>query len=189
MFKKICRGYIGRFKTLLENLSLEQIEKVTGQIIDAYENGRSIFIMGNGGSGATASHFACDLNKGVSLGLKKRFRVTCLNDSIPIILAYANDLSYQNVFLEQLKNFLESGDLVIGISGSGNSKNILKAIRYANSKKATTVGVSGFDGGKLFSLARISLVVKSEDMQQIEDAHLLVAHVIMQYLCQKLHGK
>ena len=189
MSKEFIRGYIDRLKALLGKLSLERIEEITGEILAAYERDRSIFVMGNGGSGATASHFACDLNKGVSFGLKKRFRVTCLSDSLPIILACANDFSYQDIFVEQLKNFLKPGDVVIGISGSGNSKNVLKAFKYANSQKAVTIGISGFDGGKLAVLSKISLVVNSKDMQQVEDAHLIIAHIIMQYLCQKLHRK
>lgn len=187
MSKEFARGYLDRLAALFKKLSLEQVKEVTEKIFDAYEQSRSIFIMGNGGSGATASHFACDLNKGVSFGLKKRFRVTCLNDSLPIILACANDFSYQDIFVEQLKNFLKPGDVVIGISGSGNSKNVLKAFKYANSKKAVTIAMSGFNGGKLAFLSKISLVVRSKDMQQIEDVHLIVTHIIMQYLNQKLH--
>ena len=189
MSKKFIRGYLDRLKVLLGKSSLEQIVEVTGKILDVYKRDRSIFVMGNGGSGATASHFACDLNKGVSFGLKKRFRVICLNDNLPIMLAYANDLSYPDIFVEQLKNFLKAGDVVIGISGSGNSDNILRAFEYANSKKTVTIGISGFDGGRLALLSKISLVVKSNDMQQIEDVHLAVTHIIMQYFYRKLHEK
>ena len=189
MSKEFARGYLDRLAALFEKLSLGQVKEVTDAIFDAYEQGRSIFTMGNGGSGATASHLACDLNKGVSFGLKKRFRVTCLNDSLPIILACANDLSYRDIFVEQLKNFLKPDDVVIGLSGSGNSENILKAFKYASSKKAVTIGMSGFDGGRLALLSNISLVVRSKDMQQIEDVHLIVTHIIMQYFNRKLHEK
>jgi len=101
-----------------------------------------------GGSGATASHFACDINKGVCFGLPKRIKVICLNDNIPTIPAYANDVSYDDVFVEQLKNFLGAGDLVIGISGSGNSSNVIKAVEYANENEAVFAALTGFAGGR-----------------------------------------
>jgi len=141
--------------------------------------------MGNGGSAATASHFVCDINKGVSLKLQKKFKVLCLNDNIPIMLAYANDISYDSVFIEQLKNFIGNDDLVIGISGSGNSKNILNAIEYANKIGARTFGIIGCDGGKLKDIAQRSLIVRSFDMQKIEDCHMILAHLTMQYFSKK----
>jgi D-sedoheptulose 7-phosphate isomerase len=155
-------------------------------ILDAYENQRSIFIMGNGGSGATASHFACDINKGASSGLEKRFKVFCLNDNVPTMLAYANDNSYEDIFVEQLKNFLKPEDVIIGISGSGNSKNVIKAIQYANKNEAKSVALTGFDGGKLAEVAKISLTIPVNDMQKTEDVHFILIHMIMQILCKKL---
>ena len=142
--------------------------------------------MGNGGSAMTASHFACDLNKGCSLGRDRRFKVICLNDSMSTILAYANDLSYEHVFFEQLKNFFMPGDVVIGISGSGNSPNVLRALEYANQQKGVTIGWCGFVGGRLGSLAKIPLVISSQDMQQIEDVHMIIAHAAMQRLAQSI---
>ena len=142
--------------------------------------------MGNGGSGATASHFACDMNKEVSSGLDKRIQVICLNDNIPIISAYANDLSYDNIFTEQLKNFLKPNDVVIGISVSGNSRNVIKAIQYANDHSAITVGFTGFDGSQVAKIAKIPIVIAANDMQKVEDIHLILFHMIMQILQKKM---
>ncbi|MBT9164878.1 MAG: Phosphoheptose isomerase 1 [candidate division WS2 bacterium] len=157
-------------------------------LFDTYEKGDYVFTMGNGGSGPTASHFTCDMNKSVCCGLQKRFRVICLNDNIPIMLAYANDSSYEDIFIEQLKNFLKPRDVVIGFSGSGNSKNVIKAINYANEIGATTMGFTGFDGGQLTKIAKISVVVPVNDMQKVEDIHLILTHMIMQILYKKLRG-
>jgi D-sedoheptulose 7-phosphate isomerase len=155
---------------------------VAEAFLKAYNDEKHIFVMGNGGSASTASHLACDINKGVSFGQEKRFKVICLNDSVPTMLAYANDLSYEDVFLEQLKNFFRAGDVVMGISGSGNSKNVLKAVSYAARNGGKTVGLCGFQGGELATLADISLIVRSNDMQKIEDVHMIVVHMLMQAL-------
>lgn len=151
---------------------------------EALARNRTIYIFGNGGSGSTAAHFACDLNKGVSYQKSHRFKVICLNDNMPTLLAYANDVSYADVFVEQLKNFLQAEELVIGVSGSGNSPNVLKAVDYANAHGGRTFGICGFGGGQLAQLAQQALVVHSNDMQQVEDLHLIVFHMVMQILCQ-----
>ena len=151
---------------------------------EARDNGQTIYTFGNGGSGSSASHVVCDINKGASYGKPKRFKMVCLNDNIATILAYANDVAYSEVFVEQLKNFLQPGDLVIGISGSGNSPNVLKAIEYANQNGGKTFGFCGFGGGKLAGLAQNSLVVHSNDMQKVEDLHMMVFHMAMQVLCR-----
>jgi D-sedoheptulose 7-phosphate isomerase len=164
----------------------DTFEKIVQVLLDAYRAENQIFIMGNGGSGATASHFACDINKGCCLDLKKKFKVICLNDNMPTILAYANDCSYSKIFVEQIKNFLRPEDVVIGISGSGNSENVLEAVSYAGTKGAKTVGLSGYDGGKLAKIADIPLVARVHDMQKVEDVHMIVIHMLMQYLCNEL---
>lgn len=187
MIKEFASNYLAELKKVTEIIPLDKFEEIVNIILDAYEKKRSIFIMGNGGSGSTASHFACDINKGVSYGLKKRSKVICLNDNMPIMLAYANDSSYEDIFVEQLKNFLESGDVVIGISGRGNSNNVLKAIEYANEKGAKTIGLTGFGGGELAKLSQISLIVPANDIQKVEDIHLVIIHMIMQILYKKLH--
>jgi D-sedoheptulose 7-phosphate isomerase len=125
------------------------------------------------------------LNKGVSYGRPKRFRVISLNDNMATLTAYANDVSYSEAFVEQLKNFLRSGDVVIGISGSGNSASILKAVEYANQQGAITVGMCGFSGGKLAALAQLPLHIPVNDMQKVEDIHMMLFHVAMQILCAR----
>ncbi|MCK6468149.1 MAG: SIS domain-containing protein [Candidatus Brocadia sinica] len=185
--KMLASEYMRGIKETLDKMSFDGLEEMMHLMLEAYENERSIFVMGNGGSGSTAAHFACDLNKGVSFGLEKRFKAICLNDNVPVMLAYANDVSYSDVFVEQLKNFLKEDDVVIGLSGSGNSLNVLKAIDYANAKGAKTVGLSGFDGGKLALIVGLPLVVESHDMQKVEDIHLIMTHVIMQFLRKWLY--
>ena len=187
-FTQFAEEYITRLKDVLDALDTEAFEHMVRSILDAYARRAQIFIMGNGGSGATASHLTCDINKGCCIDLELKFRMLCLNDNIPTMLALANDLSYESVFEEQLKNFLNPGDLVIGISGSGNSENVLRAIDYASANGAETIGWCGFGGGKLSGRVDLALVVGSHDMQQVEDAHIVVGHMLMQALYADLHG-
>jgi len=186
MIREFFTEYRAELGSTLDNLPLERFEEFVHLLESAYQQERQVFLMGNGGSGATASHIASDFIKGVSYGLEKRFRATCLNDNVATMMAYANDVSYEEIFVEPLKNFLRPGDLVIGLSGSGNSPNVLKAIDYANSHGAHTVGLSGFSGGKLARLARTSLVVPVNDMQKSEDIHLILLHAAFQILCARL---
>jgi D-sedoheptulose 7-phosphate isomerase len=183
-----AKNYLGDLKELINTIDINEITEFIKDIENAYKNGKTIFIMGNGGSAATASHFVCDINKGVSLKLQKKFKVLCLNDNIPIMLAYSNDISYDSVFIEQLKNFIMNDDLVIGISGSGNSKNVLNAIEYSNKVGARTFGIIGCEGGKLKDIAQKSLIVRSFDMQKIEDCHMILTHLIMQYFSKKFNS-
>lgn len=184
--RKFSIDYLSKLKDLLDAFPHDRFEQIGRALLDAYHNEKHIFIMGNGGSGSTASHFVCDINKGSCQELKKKFKVMCLNDNIPSILAYANDLSYDKIFVEPLKNFVEEGDLVIGISGSGNSENVLQAISYSKEVGAKTVGLSGFDGGKLSQIADIPFVAAVHDMQKVEDMHMIVVHMLMQYMCREL---
>lgn len=156
--------------------------EIVGALTKARNSGRRIYTLGNGGSASTASHMASDLNKGASRKDAPRFKAVALTDNIPLLLAWGNDSSYEDIFVEQLKNHLEKGDVVIGISGSGNSTNVLRAIEYANKKGAVTIGLTGFDGGKLAKMAKISYVVPSQTMQQIEDVHLLIEHMLSMIL-------
>ena len=185
--KKFARSYLDELISLLDVLDLEPFDKIVNAILDAYRKERKIFVMGNGGSGSTASHFVCDINKGCCMDLEKKFKMICLNDNIPTMLALANDVSYDVVFEEQLKNFFEPGDLVIGISGSGNSENVLRAIRYASDNGGRTIGFAGFAGGKLFDLVDIAFVAEVDDMQKIEDIHMILVHMIMQSVHEALH--
>ena len=180
------QSYLRELKDLLDIFPHEQFEDVVECLMDAYEKHRMIFVMGNGGSGATASHFACDINKGTCLSLNKKFRVSCLNDNISAVLAYANDLSFEDIFVEQMKNFFRPGDIVIGISGSGNSANVLKAINYASENGGRTIGFCGYEGGKLGEMVELPLIIKSKDMQKIEDLHMIIVHMLMQALSKTI---
>ncbi len=188
MIREHLLNYRAGLSKALEGVSLDRFEEFVNLLENTCQEGRQVFLMGNGGSGSTASHFACDLNKGVSYGRQKRFRVISLNDNTATLTAYANDVSYDDVFVEQLKNFLHPGDLVVGISGSGNSANVLKAIAYANSLGAHTVGLCGFDGGKLARLVGTPILAPVHDMQKAEDVHIILLHVAMQVLCARMQA-
>lgn len=171
-------NYFDRLKETIDKLDRKEISKFIDIMQAAKQNGHYVYIMGNGGSGATASHFVCDFNKGMSYSHSEKHRLVCLNDNISTMLAYANDVGYEDIFVEQLKNFLKPNDVVIAISGSGNSKNIIKAVNYANSKGAITVGFTGFSGGALKNIAKYSINTMIDDMQITEDIHMIICHMI-----------
>ena len=170
----------------LNRFDRQRLLKFVELLVKTYERERTIFVFGNGGSGNTASHFCGDFIKGVSYGLEKRFRMICLNDNSSALMAIANDVSYEDVFVEQLKNFLQAEDLVIGISCSGNSPNVLKALAYANSRGAYTVVFCGFDGGKAHTIAQLSLHAAINDMEVSEDIHLILTHCVKQIVIKML---
>jgi D-sedoheptulose 7-phosphate isomerase len=182
------KKYFVELSGIFTHVSSTEFDHFVEELKAAYERRSHIFICGNGGSASTASHFACDINKGVSYGKDKRFKIICLNDNIPTMLAYANDISYEEVFAEQLKNLMVKDDVVIGVSGSGGSKNVLKAVEYANNHGGKTFGICGYGGGPLKQLARKSLVIHSNDMQKVEDLHLIVLHCAMQHFCGLAEG-
>jgi len=161
-------------------LPLQKIDTIAGVLYSAYEQERTTFVFGNGGSASLASHFACDLGKGTSApgSDRKRFRVIALTDNIPSMTAWANDCSYDDIFAEQLRNLIRPGDIAFGISCSGNSPNVLSALRVGKEHAAITVGLGGFQGGKMAGLCDFSFIVPSDNMQIIEDLHLSVAHCI-----------
>ena len=142
------RGYIDQEMQILQELDLEAINKVMNVLEKARLSGKRIFICGNGGSAATASHFCCDFNKGISEKQEKKYNFECLNDNIPTMMAVANDTSYDEIFRVPLKNKMRSGDIFIGISGSGNSKNVVNAMEYAKSIRGTTIAIVGYSGGR-----------------------------------------
>ena|SRR3972149_5406993 len=179
---EMYENYVDSLGKALQQIDRAQMEKFVKILYKACIEGRQIFMFGNGGSGATASHIACDLNKGCSYRKRKRFKVVCLNDNIPTMLAYANDVGYDDIFVEQLKNFMKPSDVVVGISGSGNSENVIRAIDYANKNDAVTVGLCGFSGGRLKERAKVAVHVEINDMQKVEDIHLILGHVAMQIL-------
>ena len=157
---------------------VNEIKLISETLISAKETGNKIYLIGNGGSSSTATHFSSDLLKTSITKNKTRFKAFSLSDNIPVLLAWANDTSYEDIFSSQLENLLEKNDILIAISGSGNSPNILKAVNYANSVNAITIAFTGIGGGKLAKLARIKLVIPSDDMLTIETMHLLICHLI-----------
>lgn len=182
------KEYLLKLSETVNKISVRDVEQCSKVLLQAYENQKNIFICGNGGSAATASHFACDINKGVSFGLDKRFKVIALTDNLATITAYSNDVDYDSVFLEQLKNFYNEGDVLIGISGSGNSGNVLKVIEFVNENKGITIGWTGFNGGKLKEISQFSVNADINDMQISEDIHMTLVHLMMKVLRKKLTG-
>lgn len=182
-YKQDIEDYFLKLKNTIDAISVENFNEVINVLVEGKNDERTIFIMGNGGSAATASHFVCDFNKGLSVDGEKRFKFICLNDNIPSLMAIANDLSYDDIFVEQLKNFFRKGDLVIGISGSGNSMNVIKAIDYANSNGGITIGFTGYNGGKLLKICNHNINIPINDMQITEDLHMVLDHCMMKVLC------
>ncbi len=165
----------------INSIDLQKVSQAIEWMKEAREAGRQIFVCGNGGSAATASHFACDMVKGASYKRNRRFRILALTDSLATITAYSNDVEYGAVFAEQLKNFARSADVVMAISGSGNSPNVLRAVEYANSIGCKTVALTGRDGGQLGAMAQLNIQVPVPHMGRIEDAHLVICHMISYY--------
>jgi D-sedoheptulose 7-phosphate isomerase len=169
--------YFARLADTIARLPLDSIGELERELLRAYRDGRTVFTLGNGGSAATASHIVCDINKGItSPQLQKRFRVIALTDNVPSITAWANDCSYESIFSEQLLNLGAERDVVFAISGSGNSPNVLKALTVARDLNAITLGLAGFDGGRMRSLCDFCVVVPSYNMQIVEDLHHSIMH-------------
>lgn len=185
-FAEFAREYLEDVTDSLRGVALAQIERAAEILFSAYQAGGKVLVMGNGGSAANASHFACDLAKGVSLPGEKRFIAYCLNDSIPMITAYGNDCGYDQVFSGQIDNLIQKDDVVIAISGSGNSPNVLRAIESANKQSALTIGLTGFQGGKLKGMVSCPIVVPCDNMERIEDIHLIVLHILKLFLIEKI---
>ena len=173
--------YIQQLHAALDMIDLTKVVEAITLFRNVRNDGGSIFVCGNGGSAATASHFATDMVKGASYGRSRRFRILALTDSISTLTAYANDVSYDCVFVEQLRNFARPGDLVMAISGSGNSPNVVCAVEYANSLGCQTLALTGFDGGCLAHAAQFNIRVSAQHMGCIEDAHMVVCHMISYY--------
>jgi D-sedoheptulose 7-phosphate isomerase len=178
------KRYIDTLQECLARLPLQDIYDVITALRDARLGEKQVFIVGNGGSAATASHFACDLGKGTAVLGAPRFRVMALTDNTSLLSAYANDFGYEHVFAEQLVNLARKGDVVIAISGSGNSPNVLRALELARREQLTTIGFTGFDGGKMKDLVDLCVVVPSNCMEQIEDVHLILEHLVCTCLRQ-----
>jgi D-sedoheptulose 7-phosphate isomerase len=180
--ERFVKEYLKEIRGILDRMEEDLITKIdilATELFRARENGNTIFMMGNGGSASTASHFAGDLSKGTLVDGFPRFKAIALTDNIPNMLAWANDKGYEHIFVEQLRNLMEPGDIVIGISGSGNSENVIRAIEYANEHGAVTVGFSGFsENNKLMNAAKINVHVPSSYMQRVEDIHLVLQHLL-----------
>lgn len=178
-FTEAIKRYYEREKEIIDSLNYEEINLAMNQIYETYSNGGNIYICGNGGSAATASHFQNDFNKGISEYIDKKFNFVCLNDNIATIMAIANDISYDEIFRFQLKNKIKSNDLFIGISGSGNSKNVLLAAEYAKEQGIKVIGITGYNGGKLKEISDYSMHAEIMDMQVTEDIHMTFDHMMM----------
>jgi len=181
---KIVDKYLQDIKNTIDQIPVERIEEVIGILQDARINHKQVFIMGNGGSASTASHFVCDLAKNTRKTGWPGFRAIGLTDNMAILSAYANDEGYENVFAQQLNNLLQAGDVVIAISGSGNSPNVIRAVELANSRGAITVGFTGLTGGQLKNLAQHGIHVPNFRMDQVEDIHLMLEHMICRALIE-----
>ena len=180
------REYISRLQMAISAIPLDRIERVIEFLMEAYEDERQIFIIGNGGSASTASHFACDLGKGTIRGNGKRFKAISLTDNVALMTAWANDVSYDEILKEQLENLSKPGDVVIGISASGNSRNVLNAIEYANSIGCISIGFAGFGGGQLAEMVDECITVESDEYGPVEDIHLMLEHIISLCIAEEL---
>jgi D-sedoheptulose 7-phosphate isomerase len=183
--EQLPEAYVASLTSTLQALPFATLSRIADLLEQARWDGRTVFLLGNGGSAATASHIACDLNKAATQPGVPRLRALALTDNVPLITAWANDTHYHNVFVEQMQNFLRPGDVVVAISGSGRSPNVVDAVLRARELGAMTVGLTGFDGGLLTELTDICLVVPSEHMGQIEDVHLMIGHILTAMLAQR----
>jgi D-sedoheptulose 7-phosphate isomerase len=171
---------------ILQQLPHEAIDAVTDALWEAYQQDRTLFVFGNGGSAALASHSACDFGKGTVINGNRRFRVMSLTDNVPLMTAWANDQRYEDVFAEQLRPFVQPNDVIFAISGSGNSTNVLNGLQVARDSGARTVGLTGFQGGRMKLLCDLCVVIPSNSMQLIEDFHVSVTHAIFLALRQRI---
>jgi D-sedoheptulose 7-phosphate isomerase len=172
------KDYLAAVQQVLARLDHGVVDRMTEAIWRGYEEGRTLFVLGNGGSAALASHFACDIGKGTIAARERRLKTIALTDNVALLTAWANDKAYQEIFAEQLEGLAEKGDLVMAISGSGNSPNVIRGLETARRIGAQTLVLTGFAGGRAKALGDLCLVVPSDSMQHIEDAHLCATHAI-----------
>jgi D-sedoheptulose 7-phosphate isomerase len=182
-------GYLTRLEDVIRAISREQVWSVVNVLMEAWRGKKHIFLLGNGGSAATASHMANDLNKFTITTGKPRFKAITLCDNVPLMTAWGNDTAYENIFVEQLLNFVEAGDVVIGISASGNSLNVLKALSVAHQLCAKTIGFTGDQGGRLKDIADYCVFIPSGHIGQQEDGHMILDHVIVTTLKQLIENE
>jgi D-sedoheptulose 7-phosphate isomerase len=182
-------SYFRLLSSTVGNLTFATIERMAAALVEAQAAGKAVYLFGNGGSAALASHMACDLGKGATVPSGERFRVMSLASNVSLMTAWANDSSYEDIFAEQLSNFVGPGDIAFAISCSGNSANVLNALRVARRAHAKTLGLSGFQGGKMKELCDLCMIVPSDNMQIIEDLHLVAAHAIFTAVRQKISDR
>lgn len=185
-YNESIKDYIQTEIEILQKLDVEEINRALNLLECTRKNQGIVYVFGNGGSSSTASHFQNDFNKGVSEKLEKKYRFLCLNDNVATLMAIANDNGFENVFFQQLENKLQPDDIIIAISGSGNSKNVIKACEYARQQGNKIIGLTGYNGGKLKELSDISLYVPIDNMQITEDVHLIYNHMMMYILYHDL---
>jgi len=181
-------AYLAETARVITSFDEASIGGLVALIEDAWRAGRRIFICGNGGSASLATHLACDLNKNCAHPGSPRLKMIALTDNVPTITAYANDVSYAEVFREQLENLFEPGDLVIGISGSGNSENVVRTLEWARAQGGRTAGILAMGGGRCAPLCDVAVVAPTDDMQHAEDAHAVLAHLLMKVFSRKVAG-
>jgi len=190
-YRNQIQEYINLEIDTLKKLDVNAINEALNLIYDTYEKEGTIYVFGNGGSSATASHYQNDFNKGISEYVEKKFRFLCLNDNVPTVMAIANDIGFEEIFRFQLKNKLKKDDIVLAISGSGNSKNVLNAVEYAKECGNKIIGMTGYKGGRLLELSDVSLNAPVMSMQVTEDIHMIYDHLIMSIfyktMCNKEH--
>ena len=186
MITEFAKDYIRQIQSTLKQIVVDDLDKISKILWEAYLQEKQIFVMGNGGSASIASHFACDLGKNTVTDGKPRFRVQSLNDNVPLMTALSNDGGYECIFVEQLKNLVRPGDVVIAVSSAGNSPNILHALEYAGEKGATTVAITGFGGGKANDMADFNLILDNDDYGVIETAHTFICHTISFFFKEKI---
>lgn len=182
------QDYKSRLFAALDTIPVDKVEQAIQWLEEARDQGRRIFTCGNGGSASSASHIVCDMVKGASYQREKKFKMMALTDSLPTLTAYSNDVGYDVVFVEPLKNFAQPGDILIAVSGSGNSPNVLKAIEWANENGLKTIGLTGRDGGKLGAMSKLEIRVAEPHMGRIEDGHMIVLHMIGYYFMEQGGG-
>lgn len=188
-FKKDIQAYYEKEEKIIKSLNVDELNEAMNALLEAYNKEATIYVFGNGGSSATASHMMVDFNKGACSEVEKRFRFVCLNDNIPTLMAIGNDIGFENVFYYQLENKLTKNDVILAISGSGNSHNIIKAVEYAKQQGVKIIGMTGYDGGKLDKLSDYHLHAPIDDMQITEDIHMSFDHMMMQIFWRYLLSK
>jgi D-sedoheptulose 7-phosphate isomerase len=175
-------SYLTELEQMLRDISQAHLQDILSLLEETYRNGHRIFIMGNGGSAATASHFALDLAKNTIMQGAPRLKAISLTDHVPLITAWSNDTAYEHIFEEQLANMIEPGDLVIGISTSGNSPNVINALNLAKKSRAATVGLLGAEGGRIKNIVDSYVLAPGQNIEQEEDAHMILTHIITRHM-------